>query len=186
MTAIALVALDPEAGEIYEIDTRRSGLGLYQGTVTGPFGTITGDPYALQQLGQALQNAAASAGFALVLRVDECGPLQPDEPPTPDLTSTSDAAAAAHEAWGSTVLIWARAGACDLPVERSDWTGDGHPCAATAVVDEVTDLHFADGQLTVRSRCRHGRVHRRQLEHPDDLADARHEAEYCPGHHGTP
>ncbi|WP_333745542.1 hypothetical protein [Streptomyces sp. IBSBF 2950] len=178
---ISVNALDPDSDERYEVDTRPGKYGMYEGVVTGPFGTITGDPYGLQQLGMALLAASASADFAARLRVDQPGPLNPNEAPTPDLSEQSPAQAAAYEGWTNTTLVWGSAGDVMLPVEPGDWAGhdDG---TAFALVDDFTDLHFADGRLHARSRCRHDHIHTKPLKHPDDLAAVCGEAEECPGH----
>ncbi|MFG3157151.1 hypothetical protein ACGF7W_34530 [Streptomyces sp. NPDC048219] len=178
--SITLTALDPERDEQYEVDTRRGAMGMYEGIVTGPAGTITGDPFALQQLAFALLNACASADFAARLRVDEPGPLHPDEPPVPDPADRTLAQTAEYDAWTNTVLVWASAGIDAVPIEPGDWTGDDDG-RAVALVDDFTDLHYTDGQLAARSRCRHDHIHSKQLKHPDDLAAVRREAEGCPG-----
>ncbi|MDX3165957.1 hypothetical protein PV516_19405 [Streptomyces scabiei] len=175
---ITVAALDSD--EQYEIDTRPGAYGMYEGIVTGPLGTISGDAYGLQQLGLALLAASASADFATRLRVDQPGPLHPDEAPTPDLSEQSPAQAAAYEGWTNTALVWGSAGDDMLPVEPSDWTSD-EDGTAIALVDDFTDLHFADGRLQARSRCRHDHIHTQHLKHPDDLAAVRREAEECPG-----
>jgi hypothetical protein len=177
---VTTLHVTPLAGhEVYEISTSCGDFGTYQGTVTGPFGTLAGDPYALTQLGKALLDAAASASFATTLRVDEHGVLRTDEQPVPDLTDDA-AAALAREGWINTVLVWATAGDDKIPVEPGNWTADA--AEASAEVDDHTDLHFANGRLTARSRCRHAYIHRRALEHPADLIAVRREALRCPGH----
>jgi hypothetical protein len=153
---------------------------MYEGVVTGPNGTISGDPYALQQLGLALLTASASADFASRLRVDELGPLNPREAPTPDLTDQSPEQAAAYEGWTNTMLVWGSAGDQVFPVEPDDWTG-GEDGTAIALVDDFTDLHLTGGQLYARSRCRHDHVHTQPLKHPDDLTAVRRAAEECSG-----
>ncbi|MCF1592435.1 hypothetical protein [Streptomyces muensis] len=177
---ISVTALDPDRDEHYEVDTRPGQHGMYQGVVTGPFGAIEGDPYALQELGLALLTAAASADFAARLRVDQAGPLNPLEAPTPDLSEQSPGQAAAYEAWTNTTLVWGTAGNDNVPVEPGDWTGD-EDGNAIALVDDFTDLHFTDGCLHARSRCRHDHIHTKPLKHPDDLAAVRREAEECTG-----
>ncbi|MER5302197.1 hypothetical protein ABT039_22440 [Streptomyces lasiicapitis] len=177
---IVVAALDPDNGERYEIDTRPGELGMYEGVVTGPFGTITGDPHALHELGQALLTAATSAKFAADLRVDELGPLRHVEPSRVDLSGQSTAQTAAFEGWINTVMVWGTAGDAMVPVEPGDWAGDDSG-TAVALVDDFTDLHFADGRLYARSRCLHEHIHRKALAHPDHLAAVRREAEECPG-----
>ncbi|MCZ0983880.1 hypothetical protein O1L60_44765 [Streptomyces diastatochromogenes] len=177
---ISVPVLDPDSDAPYDIDTRPGPYGMYEGVVTGPLGSITGDALALRQLGLALLNASASADFATLLRVDQPGPLSVHEGTIPDLAEQSPAQAAAREGWMVTVLIWGSAGDALLPVEPGDWIGDDDG-TATALVDDFSDLHFANEQLHARSRCRHAHIHRTTVEHPDDLAAARRQAEECTG-----
>lgn len=177
MTTIALSALD--TGQQYDVDTRPGTLGMYEGVVTGPLGRITGDAYALHELGMALIAASGSALFATQLRVDTAGPLNPLEVPVPDPAQLTAGQATAHEAHTNVVLVWMGAGREDLPVEAGDWIGDDD--TATALVDDYSDLHFADGRLHARSRCGHDHIHRTTVEHPDDLAAVRRRAQECTG-----
>ncbi|MFJ2752750.1 hypothetical protein [Streptomyces sp. NPDC087297] len=180
-TAITVPVLDPEQGESYETSTHPGPYGMYNASVTGPIGTITGDPFALQELGQALINASASAIFATTLRVDQAGPLEDLTAARVDLTGQTTEQVIAHEGWINTATVWGSAGDAMLPVGPNDWTGNSDG-TATAQIDDDTDLHFADGRLHVRSRCRHGHHHETTLTHPAQLADTRREAAGCPGH----
>ncbi|WP_435245177.1 hypothetical protein [Streptomyces tendae] len=177
MNTIDLSALD--TGQEYHVETRPGTFGMYDGVVTGPHGSITGDPYALHQLGMALIAASGSALFAAQLRVDTPGPLNPLEAPVPDLDQLTTGQATAHEAQINVLAVWMEAGVADLPVENGDWIGDDD--TATALVDDFSDLHFADGHLHARSRCRHDHIHRTTVAHPDDLAAVRRRAETCTG-----
>ncbi|MER0443116.1 hypothetical protein ABR738_00745 [Streptomyces sp. Edi4] len=177
MTTIALSALD--TGQEYDVDTRPGTLGMYEGVVTGPLGSITGDAYALHELGMALIAASGSALFATWLRVDTPGPLNPLEVPVPDPTQLTTGQATAHEAQINVLLVWMGAGHEHLPVEAGDWIGDDD--TATALVDDYSDLHFAAGRLHARSRCRYDHIHRTTVEHPDDLAAVCRQAQECTG-----
>ncbi|MDJ0466104.1 hypothetical protein [Streptomyces sp. H27-C3] len=189
MTTIALAALDPARGETYEIDSR-DGHGFRHGVVSGRFGTITGDPVALNELAAALTNAARGAVFAQALRVDEPGPLHQElEPLSGELPHEAGdiepaALAVAREANYATVWVWASAGEASVPVEPGDWTADED--GAVALVDDFTELRFTlDGEvLTARSRCAHDQIHEHTVEHPRDLAAAQSEAGQCAGHPG--
>ncbi|WP_181800364.1 hypothetical protein [Streptomyces ipomoeae] len=186
-TTINLVALDPARGEAYDIDSRATD-GFRHGVVTGRFGTISGDPVALNELADALKAAACVAVYAHALRVDEPGVLPVDppagDPPHETGDMTPAVQAVAREAHAATAWIWAYGGE-PLPVEPDDWTAD-EDGTALALVDDFTELHFAlDGEvLTARSRCPHDHVHERTVEHPRDLEAVRAEAERCAGHPG--
>lgn len=99
--------------------------------------------------------------------------------PTPDLSARSTAWSLARQGWINTVLVWATAGDAMFPAQPGDWNGDDD--TATALIDDLTDLHYADGQLHARSRCRHAHIHHKPVQHPNDLAAVRREAEQCPG-----
>ncbi|MER6253681.1 hypothetical protein ABT224_20225 [Streptomyces sp. NPDC001584] len=178
---IRIPALDPERGESYETSTHPGPHGVYHASVTGPFVRITGDPFALQELGQALIDAGASALFATDLRVDQAGPLQNLTAAQVDLSGQSPERVVAYEAWVNTTLVWGTAGETMLPVGPNDWIGNSDG-TATAQLDDDTALHFTDSHLRVRSRCRHGHHHETTLTRPAQLADTRREAEGCPGH----
>ncbi|WP_282792958.1 hypothetical protein [Streptomyces sp. CC224B] len=186
MTTIALAALDPARGETYEIDSR-PGDGFRHGVVTGKFGTITGDPVALNELAAALQQAASDAVFAHMLRVDEPGVLRLESPSGERREMVPPELVVAQEANCAALWVWAGAGEAMLPVEPGDWTihDDG---TAHALVDDTTELHFTlDGEvLTGRSRCPHGHIHERTLKHPRDLTATQTEAAQCPGHSTAP
>ncbi|MFJ9239774.1 hypothetical protein ACIRJ3_32905 [Streptomyces anulatus] len=188
MTTIALAALDPARGETYEIDSRE-GDGFRHGVVSGRFGTISGDPVALNELAAALVNAARGAVFAHALRVDEPGelPLEPrgGELPHEAGDMTPAELAVAQEADYATQWVWASAAETSVPVEAGDWKADPDG-NAVALVDDFTELRFnLDGEvLTARSRCPHDEVHERTVEHPRDLAAAQADATQCTGHLG--
>ncbi|PZT71426.1 hypothetical protein [Streptomyces sp. AC1-42T] len=188
MTVIALAALDPARGETYEIDSQE-GDGFRHGVVAGQFGTISGDPVALNELAAALVNAARGAVFAHALRVDEPGelPLEPrgGELPHEAGDMTSAELAVAQEADYATQWVWASAAETSVPVEAGDWTA-GPDGTAVALVDDFTELRFTlDGEvLTARSRCPHDQVHERTVEHPRDLANVQAAATQCSGHPG--
>jgi hypothetical protein len=190
-TTINLVALDPRRGETYEIDSRATD-GFRHGVVTGQFGSISGDPVALNELADALKAAATGAVYAHALRVDEPGVLPVDLPgddllgdelPHETGNMTPASRAVAGEAHAAVAWVWACGGE-ELPVEPGDWTADEE--AAIALVDDFTELHFTldDEVLTARSRCPHDHIHDRTVEHPRDLETVRGEAEQCTGHPG--
>ncbi|MEU3704818.1 hypothetical protein AB0E82_21320 [Streptomyces anulatus] len=187
-TTIALAALDPARGETYEIDSRE-GDGFRHGVVTGRFGTISGDPIALNELAAALVNAARGAVFAHALRVDEPGelPLEPrgGELPHEAGDMTLAELAVAQEADYATQWVWACAAETSVPAEAGDWKADADG-TAVALVDDFTELRFTlDGEvLMARSRCPHDEIHERTVEHPRDLAAIQAEAAQCAGHPG--
>ncbi|MEU9778472.1 MULTISPECIES: hypothetical protein [unclassified Streptomyces] len=185
-TTIALAALDPARGEAYEIDSQE-GHGFRHGVVSGRFGTISGDPVALNELAAALVNAVRGGVFAHALRVDEPGelPLEPRGGELPhqagDITPAE--LAVAREVDYATQWVWACAAETSVPVEAGDWKADADG-TAIALVDDFTELRFTlDGEaLTVRSRCPRDEVHERTVEHPRDLAATQTEAAHCVGH----
>ncbi|MFD6534873.1 hypothetical protein [Streptomyces goshikiensis] len=182
---ITVHALDAEQGESYETSTHPGQHGVYNASVTGPYLRISGDPVALQELGQALINASASASFAAELRVDKTGPLKDLTAEQVDLSGQGPEQVLAYEGWVNTTLVWATAGNDLLPVGPNDWTGNSDD-TATAHLDDDTDLHFAHGHLHARSRCRHGHHHETTLTQPDHLAAVRREAAECTGHEDHP
>ncbi|MFZ3475248.1 hypothetical protein ACODT3_42920 [Streptomyces sp. 4.24] len=184
-SGITVHALDTDRGESYEISTHPSEHGMYNASVTGPRVHISGDPFALQELGQALLNASTNAFFAFELRVDKAGPLEDLTAAKVDLSGQSPEQILAHEGWINTTVVWGNAGNSLLPVGPDDWTGNSDN-TATARLDHDTDLYFAAGHLHARSRCRHGRRHQTTLTLPEHLAEVRREAADCPGHEDHP
>lgn len=182
---ITVHALDADQGENYEISTHAGQYGMYNASVSSPLVRISGDPFALQELGRALLNASESAFFAIRLRVDKAGPLEDLTGEKVDLSGQILEQVLAHEGWVNTTNVWATAGDSMLPVGPDGWTGNSDG-TATARLDEDTDLHFAAGYLHARSRCRHGHRHQITLTLPDHLAEIRREAADCPGHEDHP
>lgn len=176
-------------------DTRLDWDGTYIGLLRIGGVTLEGTAEGLARLAHEAGIASEVAAAAQLLDASRPGALDPTELPSttqPDELGRSSlltpqqrqalerAAQTPMEGWTTTVYVWAMAGSETLPVAPDHWTvrADG---TATAAVDDSTELHFADGQLHASSRCRHAHTHRTTVEHPNDLATVRRQAQACTG-----